>query len=99
MYFATVYFGKQHQKKALKISMVKENISQEFKLKNIGETRDYFFKEIKHNELMRKKHKKVCTALSYIKYLFILTSQVTGCVLIPAFSSLAGILVDTLQKD
>ena len=54
--------------------MVKENISQEFKLKNIGETRDYFFKEIKHNELMRKKHKKVCTALSYIKYLFILTS-------------------------
>ena len=28
-------------------------------LKNIDETRNYFFEEIKQNELMNKKHKKV----------------------------------------
>ena len=41
--------------------MVEENITQEFRLKNIDETRNYFFEEIEQNELMSKKHKKVCT--------------------------------------
>ena len=35
-----------------------ENISQEFRLKNMDETRNYFIKEINQNELMSKKHKK-----------------------------------------
>ena len=39
--------------------MVEENISQEFRLKNIDETRNYFLKEIEQNELTSKKHKKV----------------------------------------
>ena len=39
--------------------MTEENISQEFKLKNIDETRNYFFEEIKENELMSKKDKNV----------------------------------------
>ena len=39
--------------------MVEGNITKEFRLKNIGETRNYFLKEIKQNKLMRKKHKKV----------------------------------------
>ena len=38
--------------------MVEENISQEFRFKNIDETRNYFLEEIKQNELMSKKHKK-----------------------------------------
>ena len=38
--------------------MVEENISQEFRLKNIDKTRNYFLKEIEQNELMNKKHKK-----------------------------------------
>ena len=38
--------------------MSEENISQEFRLKNIDETRHYFIKEINQNELMSKKHKK-----------------------------------------
>ena len=46
--------------------MVEENISQEFRLKNKDETRNYFFEEIKQNELMSKKHKRVCTNLNYI---------------------------------
>ena len=36
--------------------MAEENLSQEFRLKNINETRHYFLKKIKSNELMSKKH-------------------------------------------
>ena len=36
-----------------------ENISQEFRLKNMDETRNYLIKEINKNELISKKHKKV----------------------------------------
>ena len=32
--------------------MVEENISQEVRLKNIDETRNYFIEEIKQNKLM-----------------------------------------------
>ena len=38
--------------------MVKENISQEFRLKNIDETRNYLIEEINRNELTSKKHKR-----------------------------------------
>ena len=38
-------------------NMVEENISQEFILKNIDETRNYFIEDIKQNELLFKKHK------------------------------------------
>ena len=57
--------------------MVEENISQEFRLKNIDETRNYFFEEIKQNELMSKTHKKVCATLNYIEHFIILTSAIT----------------------
>ena len=51
--------------------MSEENISQEFRLKNIDETRTYFIKEINQNELMSKKHKKVCRLLIILNtYLF-----------------------------
>ena len=48
--------------------MAEESMSQEFRLKNIDETRNYLIEEIKQNELMSKKHKKVCTTLNYIDY-------------------------------
>ena len=47
--------------------MTEENISQEFSLKNIDKTKDYFMEEINQNELMSKKHWKVCTTLNYIE--------------------------------
>ena len=72
--------------------MSEENINQEFKLKNIDETRNYFLEEIKQNELMSKKHKKVCTTLSYIEQFLILASTNTGCISISVFASLLGIL-------
>ena len=71
--------------------MAEENISQEFRLKNIDETRNYLIEEINRNELMSKKHKKVCTTLNYIEHFLILASTITGCISISAFVSLIGI--------
>ena len=75
----------------LQINMTEGNISQEFRLKKINETRNYFVEKIEQNELMSKKHKKVCMALNYIKNFNILASTVTGCISISAFASLLGV--------
>ena len=71
--------------------MAEENISQEFRLKNIGETRNCLIDEINRNELISKKYKKVCTTLNYIQHSLILISTITGCIFISAFASLVGI--------
>ena len=71
--------------------MAEENISQEFRLKKIDETKNYFIKEIKQNLLKSKKYKRVCKTLNYIEHLLILASTVTGCVSNYAFVSLVGI--------
>ena len=55
---------------------------QEFRLKNIDETRNYFLEEIKQNELMSRKHKKVCIILNYIWHFLILASTITGCLVL-----------------
>ena len=62
----------------LKKKTAKENISQEFRLKNIDEIRNCFIEEINQNKMMTKRNKKFCTNLSYIKHLFILSSKVTA---------------------
>ena len=41
--------------------MVEENISQDFRLKNIDEAKNYFVKKIEQNKLVSKKRKMVCT--------------------------------------
>ena len=71
--------------------MSQESISQEFKLKNTAETRNYFIEKINRNKLMRKKHKNVCATLNYIEYALILASKITGCVFISEFGCLVGI--------
>ena len=71
--------------------MAEENISQEFRLKSIDEAKNYLIEEINRNELMSKKHKKVCTTLNYTEQFLILGSIITGCVSISAFASLVGI--------
>ena len=71
--------------------MPKENISQEFRLKYIDETRNHFIEEANQNELMSKKHKKFCRVLNSIEELLTLISAVTRCVSISAFSSLVGV--------
>ena len=67
--------------------MVEENKSQDID-EDIDETRNYFLEEIKQNELISKKHKKVCTTLKYIENFLILVSTITGCISIYAFVSL-----------
>ena len=57
-------------------------MNQEFILKNMDETRNYFLEKIKQNELMSRKHKKVCTTLNYVEHLLILAFAITGCILI-----------------
>ena len=73
--------------------MAEENISQEFKLKIIDETRNYLIEETNQNELMSKKHKKVYTTVNYIEHFLILGSKITGCVSISAFASVVGISI------
>ena len=71
--------------------MVEENISQEFRLKNIDETRNYVTEKNNRNESMSKNHKKVCTNQNYIKHFLILDNTTTGCASISSFVSLVGI--------
>ena len=67
-------------------SMVEENISKEFRLKNIDKTRNYFLEEIEQNELMSKKHIKVCATLNYIEHFLILVSAITRRISISAIT-------------
>ena len=67
-------------------SMVEENISKEFRLANIDKTRNYFLEEIEQNELMIKKHIKVCATLNYIEHFLILGSAITRGISISAIT-------------
>ena len=78
--------------------MVEESISQDFRLKNIDEKRNFFLKEIEQNDLIIRKHKKVCTTLNYIEHFLILVSTITGCISISAFSSLLGIPIGSTSS-
>ena len=73
--------------------MAEENISQEFWLRNIDETRNYLTEGINRNEMINKKHNKVCTTLIYIERFLIFGSTSTGCVSISASVSLVGITI------
>ena len=46
---------------------------------------------MEQNELMSKKHKKVCKTLKYIEHFLIWASAITGYTSISAFASLIGI--------
>ena len=72
--------------------MIEENVSQEIKLENINETRNYLLEEVMQNELMTRKHKKACTTLNFIEHFLILAFPITGCISIYAFASLIGVL-------
>ena len=74
--------------------MAKENIHQEFILKNLDETKNCLIEEINRNELMSKKHKRVCTTLNYIQHFLILTCTIMGCISSSSFASLVGIPIE-----
>ena len=61
-------------------NIFEENRSQEFRLKKLDETRNYFAEEIDQNEFMNKKCKKVRTTLNYIEHFLFLAFLVTECI-------------------
>ena len=71
--------------------MLEKTVRQEFRLKIMDETRNYFLEEIEQNELISRKHKKICTDLIYIEHFLILASTITGCISISSFASLLAI--------
>ena len=66
--------------------------------KNMDETRNYLIEEIKQNELMSRKHKKVCTTLNYVEQFLILASTITWCISISAFASLIGVPIGIMSS-
>ena len=56
--------------------MPKENINQEIRMKKIDEIRNYFIEETNRNELMSKKHKKVCRVLNYTEHSLDVTTTI-----------------------
>ena len=79
--------------------MSKESISQEFRLKNMDETRNYFLEEVERNELTSNKPKnglynlKLYWALSYFSfcgYWMYFSS---------AFASLLGIPIEIMSSE
>ena len=50
-----------------------------------------FLKEMEQNELMGRKHKKVCATLNYIEHFLILDSAITGSISIFFFFFLLDI--------
>ena len=73
-------------------------MSQEFKLENMDETRNYFFEEIKQNELMSWKAQNVLCNSKFFwtrscfswMYYWMHYFNITGCISISAFASLIG---------
>ena len=74
------------------ISTLKTNmLNLKFQLQKVDETRNCLLDEIKHNDLISEKHKKICKYLNYFEHLLSLASTVTGCVSVCAFTSLAAV--------
>ena len=71
--------------------MPEENINQEFGLKKVDEIKNDFIEEINQNDIMSKKHKKLCRDLNYFAHSLIVISTITGFVSISAFAYLVGI--------
>ena len=57
-------------------------MSHKFRLKNIDETGNYLLGKMKQNELMSRKHKKVCTTLNYIEFWLLQLLDVFQCMLL-----------------
>ena len=75
------------------LKIYRRNISQEFRLENKDETRNYLTEEVNRNELICKKHKNVCTTLDYFEHFIVIVFTIIGWVFISAFASLVGIFI------
>ena len=62
-------------------------------MKKINKIGNYSLDEIKHKDLMNKKHKKVCRDLNCFEHFLDFISVVSGCVSISAFAAFVGVPV------
>ena len=75
--------------------MAEENISQEFRLKNMEEAKNYFIKEIDQNKLISNKHKKFYLTLDYAEQFLNVAPAVTECISVSTFALLLGIPIES----
>ena len=68
--------------------MVEENVR--IKNEKYRRGKKWFYWNDNQNELMSKKHKKICASLNFIEHFLILASLISGCVSISVFASLLG---------
>ena len=59
--------------------MPKEKWNQEFRLNKTDQIINYLIEEITLNDLISKKHKKVCRVLNYFEHWLIVIATTTGC--------------------
>ena len=78
--------------------MSEENISQEFRLKNVDETRNYFIEEIKMNWYVRSIKKFAEFWIILKTCIIILVSTVTRCFSISAFAPVVGIPIEIMSS-
>ena len=71
--------------------MPEENVSQDFRMKNMDKTKNYLVEKINQSKLMSKKHKNVYRVFNYIKSLLLLICTVRGCLFNSAFDSSVSI--------
>ena len=74
-------------------------MNQEFRLKKVDKIKNYLIKEMNQNELISKKHKKVCKVLNYTEHLLNAISTIIGCVFISAFASLVAISIGITSSE
>ena len=78
--------------------MAKDNVRLAFRLKIIDETRNYILDKIKRNDLIIKKHEKLCRALNYLEAFLIFVSAASECVSISTFAYLLTVLVGSTSS-
>ena len=76
-----------------------EEVSPEFRLRIIDETRNHVLHETKHNDLMSEKYKKTCKYLNNVEHLPILVSTIADCVSISAFASLVYVPIGITSSE
>ena len=79
--------------------MVEENVSSQFILKNIDETRNYLLEQIEQNELMSSKYKMVCTTINSIEKFLLLASRIIACISISVFTSLLVVFIGFTSSE
>ena len=77
--------------KYFKYNYGKRNGSFDFRLKKIDETRNYLLKNIKYNDLISEKHKKVCRIFNYFEHFLAFFSVVSGYVSVSVSASLIDV--------